>query len=179
MWNVNVVILCRGKKPPPPPQKKKTVLGTLHSDGKLQKAIKAEEKGERSPTVLVSAITVLSLCLSRGCCVPPKKRGEEARSHSTVRGAPQNGDGRVEADFAIMLSRITKFVFFERGAKNFRKGGKCTKKNQKKIRATRSRLVYRDDAEGDWASRCRRRESTSRRQAKKLQPLRKPLSASV
>ena len=50
---------------------------------------------------------------------------------------------------------------------------------KKKIRATRSRLVYRDDAEGDWASRCRRRESTSRRQAKKLQPLRKPLSASV
>ena len=49
---------------------------------------------------------------TRGCCVPPKKRGEEARGHSTVRGAPQNGDGRVEADFAIMLSRITKFVFF-------------------------------------------------------------------
>ena len=57
-----------------------------------------------------------------------KKRGEEARGHSTVRGAPQNGDGRVEADFAIMLSRIPKFVLFERGAKNFRKGGKCTKK---------------------------------------------------
>ena len=32
----------------------------------------------------------------------PKKRGEEARGFSTVRGAPQNGDGRVEADFAIM-----------------------------------------------------------------------------
>ena len=31
-----------------------------------------------------------------------KKGGEEARSFSTVRGAPQNGDGRVEADFAIM-----------------------------------------------------------------------------
>ena len=28
-----------------------------------------------------------------------------------------------------------------------------------------SRLVYRDDAEGDWASRCRRDENTSRRQA--------------
>ena len=60
--------------------------------------------------------------------------------------------------------------FFERGAKNFRKGGKCT---HTKKRATRSRLVHRDDAEGDWVSRCRRRESTSRRQAKKLQPLSK------
>ena len=35
----------------------------------------------------------------RGCCVPPKGGGggEEARGFSTVRGAPQNGDGRVEA----------------------------------------------------------------------------------
>ena len=52
-----------------------------------------------------------------------KKKGggrEEAGGHSTVRGAPQNGDGRVEADFAIMFSRITKFVYFQRGAKNFR-----------------------------------------------------------
>ena len=39
---------------------------------------------------------------TRGCCVPPKKKGEEARGFSTVRGAPQNGDGQVEADFAIM-----------------------------------------------------------------------------
>ena len=31
-----------------------------------------------------------------------KKGGEEARGFSTVRGAPQSGDGRVEADFAIM-----------------------------------------------------------------------------
>ena len=51
--------------------------------------------------------------------------------------------------------------------------------NAQKKRATRNRLVYRDDAEGDWASRCRHRENTSRRQAKKLQPLRKPHSASV
>ena len=33
----------------------------------------------------------------KGCCVPPKKGGEEARGFGTVRGAPQNGDGRVEA----------------------------------------------------------------------------------
>ena len=48
------------------------------------------------------------------CTVKKKGGGEEfeTRGHSTVRGAPQNGDGRVEADFAIMLSRITKFVFF-------------------------------------------------------------------
>ena len=60
-----------------------------------------------------------------------------------------------------------------RGAKNIRKRGlKYTKK-----RATGNRLVYRDDAEGDWASRCRHRKNTSRRQAKKLQPLRKPHSA--
>ena len=48
----------------------------------------------------------IQLCLSqfikkfnvdgaKGCCVPPiKKRGEEARGFTTVRGAPQNGDGR-------------------------------------------------------------------------------------
>ena len=29
-----------------------------------------------------------------------------------------------------------------------------------------SRLVYRDDVEGDWASRCRRSENTSHGQAK-------------
>ena len=113
----------------------------------------------------------------KGCCVPPKKKGgEEARGHSTVRGAPQNGDGRVEADFAISSVASQNLYFFERGAKNFRKAENA---HTQKKRATRSRLVHRDDAEGDWASRCRRRESTSRRQAKKLQPLRKPLSASV
>ena len=44
-------------------------------------------------------------------------------------------------------------IVFKRGAKNFRKRG-----NSQKKRATRNRLVYRDDAEGDWASRCRHRE---------------------
>ena len=113
------------------------------------------------------------------CTAKKKGGGEEARGHSTVRGAPQNGDGRVEADFAIMLSRITNFVFFSNVAPKILE--KAENEQIKKIiiiRATRSPLVSRDDAEGDWASRCRRRESTSR-QAKKLQPLRKPLSASV
>ena len=41
-------------------------------------------------------------------CTAKKKGGEEARGHSTVQCEVR----RVEADFAIMLSRITKFVFF-------------------------------------------------------------------
>ena len=68
----------------------------------------------------------------RGCCVPPiKKRGEEARGFTTVRGAPQNGDGRVEADFAIM--RLTAqprhkiCIFFKGGAKN------CSKTREMQI----------------------------------------------
>ena len=60
---------------------------------------------------------LLRTCRSnKGVLCTAKKKGggggEEARGFTTVRGAPQNGDGRVEADFAIMLSRITKFVFF-------------------------------------------------------------------
>ena len=50
----------------------------------------------------------------RGCCVPPKERGEEAPGLSTVRGAPQNGDGPDHADVALMrlvaLPRHTKKV---------------------------------------------------------------------
>ena len=64
-------------------------------------------------------------------CAAYKKRGEEARGFTTVRGAPQNGDGRVEADFAIMrltAQRITKFVFFFKGgAKN------CSKTREMQI----------------------------------------------
>ena len=75
---------------------------------------------------------------------------------------------------AWRLSRITKFVFFSNVAPKLRKRGKCTKTKQKATRirlvktqeATRGRLVYHDDAEDDWTSRCRRRENMSRRQAK-------------
>ena len=111
----------------------------------------------------------------KGVLCTAKKRGGRKRAVS-----PQC-EVRLKmatADFAIM--RLTAqphckiCIFFKRGAKNIRKRGKCTNK-----RATRNRLVYRDDAGGDWASRCRYRENTSRRQAKKLQPLRKPHSASV
>ena len=63
-------------------------------------------------------------------CTAYKKRGEEARGFTTVRGAPQNGDGRVEADFAIM--RLTAqprhkiCIFFSKVApKIVRKRGKC------------------------------------------------------
>ena len=110
-------------------------------------------------------------------CSAKKKKGggDEARGLSTA-GAPQNCEGRVEADFVIMLSRITKFAFFSNVAPKIEEKAENA---QKKKRVTGSRLVYRDDAEGEGASRCRRRENTSRRQAKKLQPLRKPLSASV
>ena len=65
-----------------------------------------------------------------------KKRGggggeeEEARGFSTVRGAPQNGNGWVEADFAIMQltaqSRHKICIFFSNVApKIVRKHGKC------------------------------------------------------
>ena len=117
-----------------------------------------------------------SLGTIRGCCVPPIKKGGRKRAVSSQCEVRLK---MATADFAIM--RLTAqphckiCIFFKRGAKNFRKPRKCTKKK----RATRNRLVYRDDAEGDWASICRHRENTSRRQAKKLQPLRKPHSASV
>ena len=61
--------------------------------------------------------------MARGCCVPPKKGGEEARGFTTVRGAPQNGDGRTcvrQAEpqeilcFAMRVSDLgSLFVFFE------------------------------------------------------------------
>ena len=70
-------------------------------------------KTARSEAVAIFyEIIYLPMAVVQG--LPEKKGGGGggARGHSTVRGAPQNGDGRVEADFAIMLSRITKFVFF-------------------------------------------------------------------
>ena len=74
----------------------------------------------------------------RGCCVPwctTKKKGggggEEARGHSTVRGAPQNGDGRVEADFAIMLSRVTNLFFSNAAPKILEKAENAQKKIKK------------------------------------------------
>ena len=54
-------------------------------------------------------------CSGQRVLCTAKKRGKEVRSFSTVRGAVQNGDSRVEANFMIMrltrLSRVTKFVF--------------------------------------------------------------------
>ena len=111
------------------------------------------------------------LCIYKGVLCTANKKGGRKRAVS-----PQC-EVRLKmatADFAIM--RLTAqphcktCIFFKLGAKNFRKP---------RGRATRNRLVFRDDAEGDWASICRHRENTSRRQGKKLQPLRKPHSASV
>ena len=62
-------------------------------------------------------------------CTAKKKRGEEARGFTTVRGAPQNGDSRFRdhaPDGSAALQNL--YFFFKRGAKNFRKRGKCTKK---------------------------------------------------
>ena len=57
-----------------------------------------------------------------------------------MQGAPQNGDGRVEADFAIMRltaqPRHKVCIFSNVAPKIVRKRGKCKKKN-----ATLSRLV--------------------------------------
>ena len=67
--------------------------------------------------------------------------GEEARGFTTVRGAPQNGDGRVEADFAMM--RLTAqprhkiCIFFKGGAKN------CSKTREVQIPADLlARIVF-------------------------------------
>ena len=105
-------------------------------------------------------------------CTANKKRGEEARGFTTVRGAPQNGDGRFRDHAPDGSAALQNLYFFQTWRQN-------PENAPKKKRATRNRLVYRDDAEGDWASIRRHRENTSRRQAKKLQPLRKPHSASV
>ena len=116
-------------------------------------------KKKRAKAILTFASVVCSI---RGVVYRQKKGGRK-------RVVSPQCEVRLKmatADFAIM--RLTAqphckiCISFKRGAKNFRKRGKCTKK-----RATRNRLVYRDDAEGDWASRCRHRENTSRRQAKK------------
>ena len=73
--------------------------------------------------------TFCELTQTRGCCVPPKKKGGRKRAVS-----PQC-EVRLKmatADFAIM--RLTAqphckiCIFFKRGAKNFRKRGKCTQK---------------------------------------------------
>ena len=75
-------------------------------------------------------------------CTANKKGGEEARGFTTVRGAPQNGDGRVEADFAIM--RLTaqprnKFcIFFKGGAKN------CSKTREMQMTMYTSRFACKN-----------------------------------
>ena len=53
-------------------------------------------------TLLRTTLEHLCVLQLEGGVVYRQKRGEEARGFSTVRGAPQNGDGQVEANFAIM-----------------------------------------------------------------------------
>ena len=70
-----------------------------------------------------------SVSWPRGCCVPPiKKRGEEARGFTTVRGAPQNGDGRTcvrqaerTKSYAMLCGWATwgRFLCFLRGSGRF------------------------------------------------------------
>ena len=91
--------------------------------------------------------------------------GEEARGFTTVRGAPQNGDGRFRDQSPDGSAALQNLYFFSNVATKILENAE----NAHKKRATRNRLVYRDDAEGDWASICRHRENTNRRQAKKLQ----------
>ena len=65
-------------------------------------------------------------------CTAKKKGRGGARGFSTVRGGPQNGDGRVEADFAIM--RLTAqphhkiCIFFQTWRQKFQKTRKRHKK---------------------------------------------------
>ena len=90
---------------------------------------------------------------TRGCCVPPiKKRGEEARGVTTVRGAPQNGDGRFRDHAPDGSAALQNLYFFSNVAPKILENPENA---PKKKRATRNRLVYRDNAEGDWASICR------------------------
>ena len=115
--------------------------------------------------------------LRRGCCVPPKKGGRkravsaqcEVRLKMATAGLRQ-----ISRSCAWWLSRIKKIVFFFQtwrqkvleNAENAQKKKRPEVAWWKTQQATRSRLVYCDDAEGDWASRCRRSENTSRRLAK-------------
>ena len=67
----------------------------------------------------------------KGVLCTAKKRGEEARGFTTVRGAPQNGDGRFRDHAPDRSAALQNLYFFKRGAKNFRKRGKCTKKKER------------------------------------------------
>ena len=71
-----------------------------------------------------------------------KKGGGSARGFSTVWGAPQNGDGRVEADFAIMHLTAQPHhkicIFSNMAPKNLKTREMCTKK------ATRSRCMVKN-----------------------------------
>ena len=66
---------------------------------------------------------------TRGCCVPPKKRGEEARGFSTVRGAPQNGDGRFRDHAPDGSAALQNLYFFSNVApKNLENAENAQKK---------------------------------------------------
>ena len=70
----------------------------------------AERAARAAPNGVKKGATFLLLfrSLNKGVlCTAYKKRGEEAPGFTAVRGAPQNGDGRVEADFAIMRLIMT------------------------------------------------------------------------
>ena len=98
-----------------------TVISPFYFEHSLPESVK----------ICSSVLQVVSA--GRGCCVPPiKKRGEEARGFTTVRGAPQNGDGRFSDHAPDGSAALQNLYFFKRGAQNFRKPRKCTKKKKKK-----------------------------------------------
>ena len=78
-------------------------------------------------------------------CTAKKKGGgggEESRGFTTVRGAPQNGDGRFR-DHAPDGSAALQICIFSNEAPKILENAE----NAHKKRATRNRLVYRNDAE--------------------------------
>ena len=75
----------------------------------------------------------------KGVLWTAKKKGwEEARGFTTVRGAPQNGDGRFRDHAPDGSAALQNLYFFKRGAKNILENAE----NAQKKRATRNRLVH-------------------------------------
>ena len=66
---------------------------------------------------------LIPIARKRGCCVPPKEGGggggEEARGFTTVRGAPQNGDGRFSDHAPDGSAALQNLYFFQTWRQKF------------------------------------------------------------
>ena len=104
------------------------------------------------------ALFVTNVCLGKGGVVyRQKKGGGSAQFHHSARCASKwrRQISRSCAWRADGSATLQNLYFFSNVAPKILENAE----NAQKKRATRNRLVYRDDAEGDWASRCRHRET--------------------